>query len=533
MIICDGLKYIFIIILIALIGFAAYSLYSIPEEQNIKNEISGNYEQIKTDILTELRLGITDFDTMNPILSKNKNIQFYDKLIFESLLTVEQDFSLSPCLATEYSKTGDKSYIIKLRENVMWSNGKEFTAKDVQYTIELLKSGLDSIYINNVQDIDNIEVIDDYTIKINLLKETPFFEYNLIFPIMSSQYYSETYFKTDELTPMGTGMYKIDSIGSSYIHLSPNELWWNKEKLPKIEKITINLYNNLGENLNAFKIGNIDLLVTANVNFEDYIGTIGFQNKTFKGREYDFLAINTSNNILNKLEVRQAINWGIDRNNIVASIFNNKTIIMNNNLDIGSWLYNASNIQNEYNVENAQNALIKKGWIITSRQWQKVEDNKTLKTTFDLIVNSSNSERIAVAENIKNQLANIGIIINIQKVNDLTYNNYIENKNYDILLTGTNISINPNLQLYFGSNNLANYTNEEINRKITEVKNVTDKQLLKEKYNEIQEITNKEMVYIPLYINKNVLLYSSNLVGDVSPTWYNIFYNIENWYKQN
>ena len=113
------------------------------------------------------------------------------------------------------------------------------------------------------------------------------------------------------------------------------------------------------------------------------------------------------------------------------------------------------------------------------------------------------------------------------------YNSYIENKNYDILLTGTNISINPSLQLYFGANNLANYSNEEINRKLTEVKNITDKQLLKEKYNEIQEITNKELIYIPLYINQNVVLYSSDLVGDVSPNWYNIFYNIENWYRQN
>ena len=51
---------------------------------------------------------------MNPILSKNKNVQYYDKLIFEPLLSVNQDFSIEPCLATEYSKTGDTTYIIKL-----------------------------------------------------------------------------------------------------------------------------------------------------------------------------------------------------------------------------------------------------------------------------------------------------------------------------------------------------------------------------------------------------------------------------------
>lgn len=521
------------VIVIALIGFAAYTLYSMPEENTIQNEIASSYEKIKPEIITNMRLGISDFDTMNPLLSKNKNVQFYDKLIFEALLTVEQDFSLSPCLATEYSKTGNTSYIIKLRKDVKWQDGQPFVAKDVQYTIDRLKEGIDSVYVSNVQAISGLEIIDDYTIKINLFEETPFFEYNLIFPIMPSHYYSGTDFAADALTPLGTGMFKIDDINSTQIKLSRNDAWWNKEKLPKLDSITINIYSSLGENFNAFKIGNVDLLVTENVNFEDYIGTIGFNHKIFKGREYDFLAINTANNVLSKLEIRQAINYGIDKNNIVASIFNDKAFTISNNFDTGSWLYSSNNVQNEYNIEKAQNTLSNSGWTLTSRQWQKIENYKTLKTTFNLVVNSNNLERVAVAENIKTQLANIGIIINIKKVNDWTYNNYIENKNYDILLTGTNISINPNLQLYFGDNNLANYSNEEVNSILAEVKNITDEQLLKEKYNRLQEITNQDIVYIPLYINKNVVLYSSNLVGDVSPNWYNIFYNIENWYRQN
>ena len=530
---CNGLRYVFVIIVISLIGFAAYTLYSMPEENLIENENVISYENIKQEIITNIRLGITDYDTMNPLLSKNKNIQLYDKLIFEPLLTVEQDFSLSKCLATEYSKTGDSSYIIKLRNDVKWQDGHSFTSADVQYTIEKLKSGIDSIYVSNVQAISSLELIDDYTIKINLFEETPFFEYNLIFPIMPAHYYYGVDFVADALTPLGTGMFKIENISSTQIKLARNDNWWNKEKTPKLESIIINVYSNLGDIFNAFKIGNVDLLVTENVNFEDYIGTIGFNYKIFKGREYDFLVINTANNVLSKIEVRQAINYGIDKNNIVASIFNNKAFTLNNNLDTGNWLYSSANVQNEYDIEKAQNSLINADWVITSRQWQKIENYKTLRTTFNLVVNSNNAERVAVAENIKEQLANIGIIINIRKVNDWTYNNYIENKNYDILLTGTNISINPNLQLYFGDNNLANYSNEEINKMLTEVKNITDKQLLKEKYSKIQEITNQDIAYIPLYINKNVVLYSSNLVGDVSPNWYNIFYNIENWYRQN
>lgn len=478
-------------------------------------------------------MGICDFDTMNPIISKNKNVQFYSKLIFEPLLSVNKDYSLETCLATEYSKTGDRSYIIKLRENVTWQDGSEFTAKDVQYTIDRLKEGINSIYVNNVQAISGLEIIDEHTIKINLFEETPFFEYNLIFPIMPEHYYTGVNFSDDPLTPMGTGMFKIEDKNSNYIKLTRNDKWWNKDKLPKIDTITINIYNNVGEIYNAFKIGNVDLVVTENVNFQDYVGTIGFNNKIFKGREYDFIAINTTHNVLSKQEVRKAINYGIDKNNIIASIAGEKYYVCNGPFDFGSWLYDENAKIEDYNIENAQKVLADNGWNITSRQWQKIENYRTLRTNFSLVVNSSKAERVKVAENIKSQLANIGIVINIKKVNDWQYNNYLENKNYDLILTGTNLSINPNLNTYFGTNNLSNYTNEEVKKLLDETKNITDKTLMKEKFSQIQKITNNDVAYIPLYINKNVLLYSLDLVGEVSPNWYNIFYNIENWYRQN
>ena len=58
-----------------------------------------------------------------------------------------------------------------------------FSAKDVKFTIDLLKS-TDTIFSENVKNISSAEVIDDSTVKINLSEETYFFENNLIFPIM-------------------------------------------------------------------------------------------------------------------------------------------------------------------------------------------------------------------------------------------------------------------------------------------------------------------------------------------------------------
>ena len=123
---------------------------------------------------------------MNPILSNNKNVQDISKLIYDPLITLTADYKLEGCLAKEWAKQNDNSYLIKLRENVRWSDGERFTSEDVRFTIDRLKDTT-SIYSYNVEHVTQVEIVDDYTLKITLDKEIPFFEYNLTFPILSKK----------------------------------------------------------------------------------------------------------------------------------------------------------------------------------------------------------------------------------------------------------------------------------------------------------------------------------------------------------
>ena len=147
-------------------------------------------------------------------------MQDIDKLIYEPLVNLTSDYKAEPCLATEWAKQSDNSYLVKLRENVRWSSGQRFTAEDVRFTIDRLKDNA-SIYSYNVADVIGVDVIDDYTVKINLGKEVPFFEYNLTFPILSKDYYEGQDFATTDRnqSPVGTGMYKISDVQPSYITL--------------------------------------------------------------------------------------------------------------------------------------------------------------------------------------------------------------------------------------------------------------------------------------------------------------------------
>lgn len=528
-------KYIFGCIVVILIGFAVYYLYI--KEDKTQDNINQHETKIEeAQILTDLRLSVVNFDTMNPILSKNKNIQDISKLIYEPLLNIDKDYKTELCLAKEISKVGNTSYVIKLKENVKWQNGIIFTAKDVQYTIDRLKDeAVNSIYAANVKDVIGVDVIDNNTVRINLSKEVPFFEYNLTFPIMSYNYYqNEDFVNTSKnKNPVGTGRFKVVSNEDSIVTLKQNQNWWNQDKeSTKIETIKINKYASMGEVYNAFKIGNIDLIHTDSIQIEDYIGTLGFNTKEYKARQLDFIAFNTQNDVLSNVEVRQAISYAIDKANIVSAVYNNKYYTSNFPLDFGSYVYDAGTIKSEYNQDKSKEVLIQNGWEYKSKEWRRTRDYKFARIKLNLVVNKDNEKRMQVAEIIKNQLELVGIKINIVKVTQAQYENYLVNKNYDLILTGVYSSYSPDLSTYFGQNNLANFHTEETDVIMNEINNIQDEKILKEKYNRLCQIFVEQTPYIMLYYNRNTVIYSPKLMGEKIVNSYNIFYNIGSWYRQ-
>lgn len=454
-----------------------------------------------------------------------------DKLIFEPLITIDENYRTKLCLATECSKTSDTSYVIKIDNNKKWQDGTPLMAKDIQFTIDRLKEGK-SIYAYNVEKVSSVEIIDASTVKINLAEEVPFFEYNLTFPILPNNYYLGEDFNTSTKIPIGSGMFKIDSIDGTNITLIKNEKWWNKkEKDSKIEKIYIRLYSEIGELYNSFKLGNIDIFTTSNINLEQYIGTIGYSKNEFKGREFDYLAFNCQNTILQNVEIRKAISYAIDKTNIVSSIYSNEYYVSNFPLDYGNYLYNTESVSSEYNPEQAKAILTNNGWEYKNNRWQKTENYKTTKLNLSLTVKSSDASRVAVAENIKTTLEQIGIKITINKVSDSNYKNILESKNYDMIITGVYNSNSPDINTFFGENNLQNYKNDEINTIMTDVKSIVDENLLKEKYKRIVEIYEQEQPFISLYRNKTTIVKNQNLAGEVIGNNYFSYYRLENWYR--
>ena len=518
-------KYVFVAFAIAIMIFA---VVKIKNDEQKKEETPKEATQDEKPEVTELKLGVALFDSINPILSKNKNVQNISKIIFEPLITLTSDYKIEMCLAKECVKQNETTYLIKLRNDRKWADGQKFTADDVQFTIDRLKDS-DTIYSANVQNVTAVEVVDAETLRITLNQEVPFFEYNLTFPILSSKYYSDKEFTAD-IVPVGTGMYKVSDVQDSTLILNKNEYYPEADEL-KLDKITITTYPSIGELYNSFKTGSIDLISTENSNLKEYIGTIGYQVKEMKGREHDFIAFNTQNEILSQLNVRKAICYSIDKSNIVSSVYGDNYYTSSFPLDYGNWIYQEQDSSAGYNLEQAKQILVDDGWNYKYKYWQKTVNYRTQRILLNFVVKSSDTSRVSVAENIKTQLQNQGFRINLIKANDAQYQSYIANKNYDLILCSMNLSVSPDLSTFFGSNNLANYTNEEVTNIMNEVKNLSDEDKLKQDYKRLSEIYKNDMPYLSLYNNKYTVAYSTGLAGTLEPNWFNQFYNIKDWHK--
>ncbi len=139
--------------------------------------------------------------------------------------------------------------------------------------------------------------------------------------------------------------------------------------------------------------------------------------------------------------------------------------------------------------------------------------------------------RCKAAEDIKNQLYDQGIIVNIIYADDQLYNSYLNNMNYDMLLGNIQSGLAPDLTTFFGNNNLANFYNSEATEIMDYINNITDENELKSKYQRLYEIYTEEVPYIGIARNKIIAIKNTDFIGEIKANWYNMFYNINEWYS--
>jgi peptide/nickel transport system substrate-binding protein len=321
--------------------------------------------------------------------------------IHDGLIHLNLDGKLIPGLATEWKQIDPKTYELKLRQGVKFHNGMDFTSKDVKFTLDTIlnpktKSGTKWI----LDTIESVETPDDYTVIIKTKAPDGMLLYRLgIFSVISSKEYVEKAgLDQARKFPIGTGPFKfIKHIpGKEYI-LESNKNYW-RPGIPSYDRLVFAIMPET-EWAKALKNKSIDLVPNLSGKKTEEIAAdpnLAVQ-KRLVLQSYWILLKNTGP--LAKLEVRQALNIALDRAEMIKQADQGNGLPQASIGMRGELGYNQFLRPYKYDIQKAKELLAAAGY----------PNGFTVN-----MLASEEAERAAM--NVKEQLAKIGVIINLEVV---------------------------------------------------------------------------------------------------------------------
>lgn len=180
--------------------------------------------------------------------------------VYEGLVKLDQDGKIVPLLAESWDISPDrKTYTFHLRDNVTFTNGKKFTADDVVFSINRVKTDWKVSLKSAMDVVANVEKKDDTTAVVTLTKPSNSWLYKMTTRIGAM-------FSRDGVAdlankPVGTGPYKLDSWRrGDAITYSANDNYWGTK--PKVSKVVLKYFKDATALNNALLTGGIDIIST-------------------------------------------------------------------------------------------------------------------------------------------------------------------------------------------------------------------------------------------------------------------------------
>jgi peptide/nickel transport system substrate-binding protein len=191
--------------------------------------------------------------------------------INESLLLFDWQYKPHPNLARSFEVSPDGlTYIFRLRDDVLWHDGRPFTAKDVAFSCSQMLPQLNPRSRAAFGHIDRIRMPDPHTIEMRL--NQPFNAFLLSFmassaPMMPAHIYEGTDFRTNpyNVKPIGTGPFKFaEWKRGQYIHLARNSHYW-KPGQPGMDGMYYRVCATPEQRLVAIETGAVDIAMADDI----------------------------------------------------------------------------------------------------------------------------------------------------------------------------------------------------------------------------------------------------------------------------
>lgn len=464
------------------------------------------------------------FSTLDTLTSQSSDAaaERIRSLMFNSLVRKNEKFEYIGELAKEIKTSEDgKTIIFNLQDNVKFHNGKDFTSADVKYTFdELFKSSgaykagafFETVNEQKVPYIVSLETPDAKTVVFTVSR--PALQNKLLSNLVAIPIIAEGTIEQQKTHPIGTGPFKFVNFDQSQntVDFDANPTYW--EGAPKVQKIRVKTVTDANSLQAELQSGGVDIAPLANNLSPDTLNSLGqlpnLKVEKFNGSNIDYLGFNTQSASLDKVKLRQAIGYGINREKIINELLSGQATIAYSVLPTDSWAYNEGTKYN-YDPVKAKQLVAESGY-----------KNEPIKFKFSV----GNTAVNQYAQVIQNSLKEIGLNIEIETVEPNTLRQQLALGQFQ-MNTGRWIGGNQDpifLNDLFATGsipggkvtccNRSRYSNADFDKTINEALNSTNRENAKQLYFKAQEIVSNDLPMLPLWYPANMVV-SNKRIGNI------------------
>ena len=484
-------KLIYLSILVLLVLFAC------SQKENQKERV----EKEEKKILTMAQKA--EIKTLDPQKATDSVSRSIIKLINQTLVYIDNEGNIVPELAQEITKVSPKETLIKIKNDIKFSNGETLTIDDVLFSLERAKAS--PKMSQDLYMIESFEKVDDRTLKINTLYDAG----NLLHKLASGgvAIINKKAFEKDENNIVGTGMFKLKEwVAGEKLVLERNEFF--KDSKSNIDTLVVKFVPEANSRMIMLETGEIDLARDLlPLDFKKLSEDTKFTTVEVETPSNMFLGFDLRNELLADKRVRQAIAYAINNEDLVKTIFNGSASVATSPVPKITTGHNENSNNYPQNIEKAKQLLAEAGY--------------PNGFNIELFVSEDN-QRIDMAVIIQDNLKKIGINAEIKTFQWAAYVSTIENPNIikPLFIMSWNISNDdPDEVLYplyhssqiDAHTNVVFYKNEKFDNLISEARETTDKDKRMKLYEEAQDIIQEDLPHYTLVYPKQNFAYKASI----------------------
>ena len=410
-----------------------------------------------------------EIKSINPLFVSTNAEASVARLVFSSLYNYDTTGVLSQDLATAMTiDATQKVYTVTIRDNAKWHDGQLVTAKDVVFTVNLIKNpAVHSPLRVNWLDV-GVQEVDSRTIQFTLPAVYAAFPQALTFPIVPEHLLkdvtpSAVRESTYSLSPVGSGPYafrrlqEADTVSRQrVVHLQANEQYY--KGVPKIPRFELHAYTNEEDLIKAVNAGELSGASDISVMGVKDITSRRVKVTPLLEDSGVYLILNMQGPVLKDIAVRKALQLATDREAIQKELGGGVRSLA------GPLL--ASQLTGDdvptapaMDIAKASETLEVAGWKLTGSD--RIKDGKKLELT---ITTTKKKEYETVLAAVKAQWRKIGVTVNTNLIDTTSSSatsfdqNVLQSRNFDVLLYELAIGADPDVYAYWYSSSRYNFS---------------------------------------------------------------------------